>query len=80
MTEKESDQLTLLETRVRVLEAENALLNAQHDAYEDFIWSILAMFGEKNMKAFSTWISSVLAAIDALPNGDKIKKAIGANK
>lgn len=77
MTAKNKSQLALLNTRIGVLEAENALLNSQHDAYEDFIWAVLGMFGEKNMNAFNTWIAGVLEAIDKLPNSNKIKESLG---
>lgn len=71
-------ELELLNTRIKVLEAENELLNAQHDAYENFIWAVLGMFSGGNMTAFNVWITNVLSAIDALPGGDKIREALEA--
>jgi len=71
-------QLELLNARIKTLEAENALLGAQHDAYEDFIWAVLGMFSGKNMEAFKVWVANVLKSIDALPNSDKIREALEA--
>jgi len=79
MTDKNKSQLALLNTCIGILEAENALLTSQRDAYEDFIWAVLGMFSEKNMEVFNTWVASVLKAIDKLPNSDKVKEIFGTD-